>query len=237
MHGRKSWERGTWGGGGRGCEGRCSADLREQAAGSWRHRRPFRPLCSAPSPAPFALAELSHSSSSPSPARLPAATVAGLVAPTPASAHRTLPSGAAAPGEKGSRRARRPRRRTSWAPRPRPSLASAARAWHLGLSPTPRPRPPGSEPPGWVPQVPVPQLHPPRAPSARQTLPCGPPLSPPSLPARRRSPAPSWRRSWRPPLATRHSPGGRGAAPAPAASRAVRVPAPRLRALARSVLA
>ena len=62
---------------------------------------PFRPLCSAPSPAPFALAQLSHGSSSPSPARLPAATVAGLLAPTPASAHRPLPSGAAAPGEKG----------------------------------------------------------------------------------------------------------------------------------------
>lgn len=73
---------------------------------------------------------------------------------------------------------------------------------------------------GRVPEGPGPPAAPSSRPEspARARLPPGvPPLSPPSLLARRGNPAPSWRRSWRPPPAACHSPRGRGAASAPRA--------------------
>lgn len=210
--------------------GRCSADLREQGARLLEPpTAPFRPLCSVPSPAPSALAEPSHGPSSQprSPAPLPS--------PRPASSSnscgaRSLDSHVPTPhpslrcrgaGRK-SWRARRPRRRTSWAPHPRPSLAPAARLSPRPLphllsarpGPNPRPGPRGSRSPG------APFLG---FPASTRLSPVPRHLSPLSLPARRLSPAPSWRRSWRPQLGARHSPGGRGAAPAPRA-RADRLP-------------
>lgn len=101
----------------------------------------------------------------------------------------------------------------------RPSLRVRRALWLLGPSPTPRPARLESEPPGRVPWSRTPAPPPLGPPNACQTLPGAPRLSSPSFPARRRSPAPSWRRSWRPasPPTTHRGRQGRGAVPAPRA--------------------
>lgn len=118
------------------------------------------------------------------------------------------------------RRARRPRdkRLGRFA---RVLLSCPLRVCLLGLSSSP---PllhlPGSKPQAGFPRAQVPRPSPPWL-STRARLSLGVPrLSAPSFPARRPSPAPSWRRSWCFRLAERpqsHSPRGRGAAPAPGA--------------------
>ena len=102
-------------------------------------------------------------------------------------------------------------------PRARRAPVTSASLPHLLSArpgPNPRPGPRGSRSPG------APFLG---FPAPTRLSPVPRHLSPPSLPARRLSPAPSWRRSWRPRLGARHSPEGRGAAPAPRA-RAGRLP-------------
>lgn len=150
---------------------------------------PFRPLCSAPSPAPFALAQLSHGSSSPSPARLPAATVAGLLAPTPASAHRPLPSGAAAPGEKGGPEGSATRETNVLGASP----ASFPRVRRARLAP--RPLSHTSSPPAWVliPRPGAPGSGPPAPPPSGSERPPDSPRCPASVPAvlAREAPEPS----------------------------------------------
>lgn len=197
---------------------------------------PSRPLCSVPSPAPFTLAEPGGGPSSRP--RSPLSSfqqqqLAGPAAQTPASPHRPLPRGAAAPGKEGAGGLGDPET-TSWAPRPRPSLASAARACHLGLSSSPPLRPPGAKPQAWSPRVPVPWLSPPWAPCAGQTLPGVPRLSPPSLPVPAPEPNPKLAAKLAPPARCPPLTGGKGRCARaqsprrpPPAQRMSRRPAPR----------
>lgn len=141
---------------------------------------PFRALCSVPSPTPFALADPSHDPSSrPRSPTLPLASSSnscGALQPSllvPAAPPALRCGGA---GLIRSRRARRPRRRTSWAPRPRPFLESAALLLpgllFLTSSPPARLQTPGSVPKG---------PGPPAAPSSGSLRPPDSPSRPASV--------------------------------------------------------
>lgn len=201
---------------------------------------PFGPLCPGPLQPPSRSGGSSARASSP-PQRLPAATVAGAGGPDSRVPAPPPPPRRRDAQRRRSWRARRPGRQTSWAPHPRPSLASAAR-----LSP----RPPclASPPPARV-RIPGPV---PEGPGSSAAPSSGSPRWPDCPRESRvclRRPCPRGARAQpqvggevgvpgSPPDTHR----GEGALrprrePAPAASRALHVPAPRPRALARSVLA
>lgn len=159
--------------------------------------------------------------SAPRPSGFQQQQLGGPAAPTPLPLHRALPRTAAAPGE-GAGGLGDPGdqhlSRASPASFPRARRAPVISASHPLLlaarpGPNPRPGPRGSRFSG-RPLLGLLTL-------ARVSLGVPRP-SPLSLPARRQRIAPSWR-SLRPQLAARHSPGGRGAAPAPRA-RAGRLP-------------
>lgn len=93
----------------------------------------------------------------------------------------------------------------------------ARRAPVTSASSSPPLRPPRSKPQARSPRVPVPRRPLPGVPCVHQTLPGAAPSVSAVLARAAPEPSPSWRRSWRPRLGARHSPGGRGAAPAPRA--------------------
>lgn len=157
--------------------------------------------------------------SAPRPSGFQQQQLGGPAAPTPLPLHRALPRTAAAPGEGAGGLGDPGDQRLARVARVLPSRPP--RACHLGLSSSPPRRPTGSKPQAGrgsrFSGRPLLGLLTP----ARVSLGVPRP-SPLSLPAWRQRIAPSWR-SLRPQLAARHSPGGRGAAPAPRA-RAGRLP-------------
>lgn len=190
---------------------RRSADLREAGAQLPEPpTAPFRPLFAQALSSPLRPVAAPAPGRAPRPSGLPAATVAGAGSPDSRVPAPPPPPRRRDAQRRRSWRAPRPGRRTSWAPHPRPSLASASRLSprppSLASSPSapgpnPRPGPRGSRCPG---------PPPPRAPRAGQTVP-GTPASVSAVLARA-APEPSPKLAAKLASPVRHPPltGGKG---------------------------